>query len=76
MATYELDKAKGCCIGSFVLKFPLKEACGKEESSNRVSLYVHGKVSRLGGVWRWYHDVRLYYDACAWITFGRCLFAL
>ena len=59
VAIYELDEAKGCCIGSFVVKFPLKEACGKEESSNRVSLYVHVKVSRLGGMWHLYHDVKI-----------------
>ena len=33
---YELDKAKGRCVGSFKLKFPLKEECGNEESSNWV----------------------------------------
>ena len=27
-------------------------------------------------MWNWYFDVRLYYGACAWMTFGRYLFAL
>ena len=53
-------EANGCCMGSFVLKFPLKEICGKEKFSNGVSLYVHGKLSRLGGVWHWYCDAYAY----------------
>ena len=27
-------------------------------------------------MWPWYFDVRLFYVACAWMTFGRCLFVL
>ena len=47
-----------------------------KECSNRVFLYVHGKESRFERTWFWYFHNRLYYGACVWMSFGRCLHAL
>ncbi|XWS11664.1 hypothetical protein CRYUN_Cryun37aG0018600 [Craigia yunnanensis] len=54
---YEIDKAKGCCMDSFVLKFPLKEECGKEKSSNRV--FLHLQDNQLTGTLNFVADLPL-----------------
>ena len=37
--------------------------------------YLNGNISKLRGIWFWYYDMRLSYDACVWLNNRRYLHA-